>query len=632
MAVISAGPAGRWVGVRGGGVAATPGRSASTRVGGVGRAAWRGVTCVGPCGGWAGCGAGRVRPRGVRVAALVDPEDMDSEEDSGGFDDEGEGFGGGLGVDLDLEDEETGHAGSWEEGMLGGMGLDEAHGEPEDPVSGYRGVRPLAAGMAGLGLARWRVEYTSTAGAHPVFVGEYEDVTEAALAYDRAVRRLAGPMDSSLLNFPDVEDWPSIGECYPAVYRPWEVPYEGEPALEAADLGVRFGVEGQVSFEGEGDALRARLRHPTGAEAVIRLKGARLESFVTQGGEALLGEVGVSPCFPRAAGERPAERGLSVETDWKVFRCMRATGEDTLKRYPELREGPTLSLGIDGDDIPQAWRADWPHAFTATLKVTVHADAVELEMQVANCNPLPPDGRRLPGELVEGEDDDMKTIFSVLAQQEANGGGGSMDEEAGAFDFTAGVEAALRARGDIAGASLAGLQDTAYLEGDTPGVDEREGVPLGEPTDRIYIDVARERAPDDDRPWPLDLVMSEGGGEGAPERIVSVHGEGWGDVAVRGPLEGGAVAVTLAKVASPVTLLPGEAWVATTEIRLGTREEQIDHDAAPGIRITNEELAEYHLSDSMAGVYDSRGVRVPQWLMRARNKFLQLPGFAQRDE
>ncbi len=122
-----------------------------------------------------------------------------------------------------------------------------------------------------------------------------------------------------------------------------------------------------------------RLAHPSGATAEVYHHGAHLTSFVPAGG----GEVffvsrearfdaassirgGVPVIFPQFANQGPlAKHGFARLAEWVLPDATETSATFALTDSPE-----TLNL--------------WPHTFLATLVVELHADALEMRLDVFN--------------------------------------------------------------------------------------------------------------------------------------------------------------------------------------------------------------------------------------------------------
>ena len=135
--------------------------------------------------------------------------------------------------------------------------------------------------------------------------------------------------------------------------------------------------------KGRDDFPKLILTAAGGAEVEIYLHGAHVTSWRTADGverlflseraefcEGVAIRGGVPICFPQFAGEGPIlSHGFARRTTW------------TLVRTEQL--GNVAQAVLQLEDSP-ATRAIWPHAFRATMTVTVGGPSLRLELKVEN--------------------------------------------------------------------------------------------------------------------------------------------------------------------------------------------------------------------------------------------------------
>lgn len=152
-----------------------------------------------------------------------------------------------------------------------------------------------------------------------------------------------------------------------------------------ADFANQLFVPAEASHWGDLPAIV--LHHPSGARATITLYGAHLVEwhsadgqsrvFCSQrssrdGSRAIRG--GVPVIFPQFA-----ERGEGVRHGFaRILNWQHGTSgsDDSGASYTEFT--------LDQNALPAAMRAQWPHQFTLTLRVTLDAQTLQLQLQVGN--------------------------------------------------------------------------------------------------------------------------------------------------------------------------------------------------------------------------------------------------------
>ena len=261
------------------------------------------------------------------------------------------------------------------------------------------------------------------------------------------------------------------------------------------------------------------LQAPDGAQATVLLHGGQLVSWIPAGdqqrlylsplspvgpGQAVRG--GIPVIFPQFGQRGPLPRhGLARTRAWQWVEGV-------------VRGGAAIGVLRLTDD--EASRAVWPHRFEAELSFTLAGLQLEVELAVTNTGDSP-------------------------------------------FDFTAALHSYLLID-DLKHARLAGLYGVRYLDNLSGQTQPQELDPLGfvGEIDRIYFDAhAIHKA-------PLTLATAMG--------RMHISNQGFDDVVVwnPGPAKAAAMAdlpdadwqhflcVEAATIARPVTLAPGQDWIA----------------------------------------------------------------------
>jgi glucose-6-phosphate 1-epimerase len=257
------------------------------------------------------------------------------------------------------------------------------------------------------------------------------------------------------------------------------------------------------------------LRAPDGAELTVLLHGGHIVSWIPAGDQERLY---LSP-LSQAGGAQAVRGGIPV-----VFPQFAKRGplpQHGLARYRawqwvEGAERGGVMIGVLRLADDPATRAIWPHAFEAELSFSFSGLQLDVELAISNTGDAP-------------------------------------------FDFTAALHTYLQVD-DVRRARLGGLYGVRYLD-TVNGHEQRQELDpfsfAGE-IDRIYFDA----------PGPLSLATAMG--------RMAVTREGFDDVVVwnPGPTKAAATAdlpdddwlrflcVEAATIGSPVTLAPGQDWVA----------------------------------------------------------------------
>ena len=257
------------------------------------------------------------------------------------------------------------------------------------------------------------------------------------------------------------------------------------------------------------------LRAPDGAEVTVLLQGGQIVSWIPAGdqerlylspqavagpGQAVRG--GIPVCFPQFAKRGPlGQHGFSRQQTWQ---------------WVEGAQRGDVVIGVLRLTDNDATRAVWPHAFEAELSFSFSGLQLDVELAVTNTGDT-------------------------------------------TFDFTAALHTYLLVD-DVRRARLGGLFGVQYLDTVNGQSQHQEMDPFsfaGE-IDRIYWDAK----------GPLTLATAAG--------RTQITREGFDDVVVwnPGPARAAALAdmpdddwlqmlcVEAAQIARPVTLAPGQEWVA----------------------------------------------------------------------
>lgn len=258
-----------------------------------------------------------------------------------------------------------------------------------------------------------------------------------------------------------------------------------------------------------------RLRAPDGAEATVLLHGAQLVSWIPAGDQERLylspravagGSAavrgGIPVCFPQFAKRGPlAQHGFARNRAWQ---------------WVEGAQRGDAMIGVLKLADDASTRAIWPHAFEAELSFSLSGLQLDVELAIANTGDA-------------------------------------------AFDFTAALHTYLRVD-DVRRARLGGLHGVTYLDSLTGAGQRQEMDPFsfaGE-IDRIYLEAR----------GPLSLATAMG--------RMTITRDNFDDVVVwnPGPDRAAAMAdlpadgwlqmlcVEAAAIGRPVTLAPGQDWVA----------------------------------------------------------------------
>jgi len=140
-----------------------------------------------------------------------------------------------------------------------------------------------------------------------------------------------------------------------------------------------------------GQLPAVRITAPDGATAVVTLYGAHLVSWVgLDGGERMFMSKrsaldasrairgGVPVIFPQFAEQGNAMRhGFARVSTWRVV----GDGSDAGAAWAEF--------ALNETDLAPAHAAAWPHHFALRLRVTVHANALEMTFSVRNTGAAP---------------------------------------------------------------------------------------------------------------------------------------------------------------------------------------------------------------------------------------------------
>lgn len=229
----------------------------------------------------------------------------------------------------------------------------------------------------------------------------------------------------------------------------------------------------------------------------------------TADGQAIRG--GVPVCWPQFSGQGPLPKhGLLRNRDWSVL-TNDIDGDGRAR----------IALRCEADAVT---RAQWPHAFAATLVATVGGDTLELVLTVRNTDAAP-------------------------------------------FSFTTALHGYWRVA-ELADVSLHGLEGHAFRDftgaaGGAAGAPSPAALRFGPETDRVYTDAPQPLTLDTGhgrlaflQTGFTDTVVWNPGAERAAA-IGDLEADGWRRF----------VCVEAARIAVPVTLAPGAAWTGTQTVR-----------------------------------------------------------------
>mmetsp|Transcript_2439 Transcript_2439/g.8751 ORF Transcript_2439/g.8751 Transcript_2439/m.8751 type:complete len:327 (+) Transcript_2439:100-1080(+) len=281
------------------------------------------------------------------------------------------------------------------------------------------------------------------------------------------------------------------------------------------ELNSKYGIEGSVSFsDGKGDLPMVTLSHVSGATAEVYLFGGCVTSWVVDGEDQLYvrpdakfnGEKpisgGIPHCFPQFGPGEIQQHGFARNVNWEVA----AASADVNPDDPE----PCLELTLTDSDYS---RSMWDKPVTVAYQVTLKKDALVCDYRVMNTGDDP-------------------------------------------FDFTAALHTYFSAAG-AASVKVKGLKGLSYLDkvvdaNDPPSkTEERDDVVIEGPVDSVYIGSGDEVT--------LETAKTK----------VDIQSSGWSDTVVWNPwTEMPAcydefVCVEAAQAKDPVTLGPGESWLAS---------------------------------------------------------------------
>lgn len=260
---------------------------------------------------------------------------------------------------------------------------------------------------------------------------------------------------------------------------------------------------------------KVRLEHPSGARAEVYTHGAHVTSFVPAGGREVMFvsrkarfdaassiRGGVPVVFPQFADQGPLPKhGFARVAEWALPEVSPVSATLVLTDSPE-----TLNV--------------WPHTFLASLAVELHADALEMRLDVFN-------------------------------------------RADAAIEFTAALHSYFRVE-DVRRAAVLGLRGTPFhdKELDRDRTQDEEELSVAGPVDRVF------------RGAPDTLRIRDGA------RTIVLEKEGFPDAVVWNPwIEGAAklpdmedaeylemLCVEAGAVAAPVRLAGGGRWSARQRI------------------------------------------------------------------
>ena len=291
-----------------------------------------------------------------------------------------------------------------------------------------------------------------------------------------------------------------------------------EPA-PATDATPTTGARGHV-----GELETVRLRHASGSTAEIAIQGAHVVSWKRANGEEMLF---LSANSPLSAGE-PIRGGIPV-----VFPQFASLGPLPMHGFVRTVAWEVVDVGRDPSGSvfalfrtrdTDATRALWPHAFRASLRVTLE-EALSTAITIENT----------------GEE---------------------------SFPFHCDLHTYLRV-GDLRKVTVEGLEGASYQDRTRKGVerrDRRRPLRIEGEVDRIYVarpgrlrirDESRNRTLLHDRAGFNDVVVWNPGEQKARDSIHLAEGEYLTMLAIES-----------AQIVPPVQLAPGSLWSGVQHLRL----------------------------------------------------------------
>lgn len=265
------------------------------------------------------------------------------------------------------------------------------------------------------------------------------------------------------------------------------------------------------------------VRAADGASVQMTAQGAHVCSWIPAGGqeqlflsktsewrEGVAIRGGVPVIFPQFGGlGNLPKHGFARTTQWKLESCSNDA------------QGKGIAVFVLQDN--EASRAVWPYAFTAQLRVTVHADQLNIALDIRNT----------------GTD---------------------------TFSFTAALHTYFAVQ-DIAAARLHGLQHCHYRDSMNGGqlcTETADSLHITAETDRIYLNT------------PSELRLQQ------PQQVMQIRSEGFADTVVWNPGATGAVklsdlepeghqrmlCVEAAAIGQPVILAAGQSWCGQQQLRV----------------------------------------------------------------
>ena len=265
------------------------------------------------------------------------------------------------------------------------------------------------------------------------------------------------------------------------------------------------------------------VRAADGASVQMTAQGAHVCSWIPAGGqeqlflsktsewrEGVAIRGGVPVIFPQFGGlGNLPKHGFARTTQWTLESCSNDA------------QGKGIAVFVLQDN--EASRTVWPYAFTAQLRVTVHADQLNIALDIRNT----------------GTD---------------------------TFSFTAALHTYFAVQ-DIAAARLHGLQHCQYRDSMNGGqlcTETADSLHITAETDRIYLNT------------PSELRLQQ------PQQVMQIRSEGFADTVVWNPGATGAVklsdlepeghqrmlCVEAAAIGQPVILAAGQSWCGQQQLRV----------------------------------------------------------------
>eukprot|EP01023_Acetabularia_acetabulum_P002302 TRINITY_DN108_c0_g3_i2.p1 TRINITY_DN108_c0_g3~~TRINITY_DN108_c0_g3_i2.p1 ORF type:complete len:366 (-),score=72.77 TRINITY_DN108_c0_g3_i2:147-1244(-) len=287
----------------------------------------------------------------------------------------------------------------------------------------------------------------------------------------------------------------------------------------ASDLQEKFGIKDYVTFtEGKGGLPIVQLKNDAGASAEAYLFGGNITSWKQRNGSEVLYvrpdakfdkskpiSGGIPHCFPQFGPGEIQQHGFARNLDWEVASTAADLLADT--RTPEVE------LVLQQNDYTLAM---WPYKFKMVFRIAIMGEeSLRTEMRIINNDDKP-------------------------------------------FDFTAALHSYFEVAG-IEKAKVKGLRGLTYLDkiAGAEKTQEAEVVQFQSEVDSVYYGA----------PNFVELDVGTGAG-------IAIKSSNWSDVVVWNPWTSMEACykefccVENVQFKNPVSLQPGESWLATTDMEV----------------------------------------------------------------